>query len=361
MKIIKPTLIIDKTKAVENIRRMAAKINKSPGGIRFRPHFKTHQSAQTGQWFRDLGITAITVSSVDMALYFAQNGWKDISIAVLVNPLEIQSIHRLTETFNADINLLVDSCDMAAFLNKELRHKVKLWIKIDTGYHRTGIEYHQKEKIFSTAEAINQSPNLDFKGLLTHSGHSYRAGSGEELKKIYDDTVTKMNGIRQYLKKKGMPGVEISIGDTPTCSVVEEFYGVDEIRCGNFVFYDVMQFFLGACKEEDIAAAVACPVIARYPQRSEIVVYGGAVHLSKESITNETNQKIFGLVAMPEQPGGGWGPVIENTYVSSLSQEHGIIKTTRDFIDRVDTGDIVMILPVHSCLAANLMMKQNFL
>ncbi len=355
MKIIKPTLIVNKDRVMKNILAMKQKVENSPGQIRFRPHFKTHQSAQIGQWFRDSGIISIAVSSVDMASYFAQNGWEDITIAVLVNPLEIEVINQLAKTFFLDLNLLVDSREIVTLLNNELKHPVKLWIKIDTGYHRTGITWDQKDDILGIVNEIKRSPRLHFKGLLTHAGHSYKAASGKEIKEIYDDTISKMNEAREYLEKKGFSNIEISIGDTPTCSIVNEFYGIDEVRCGNFVFYDVMQFFLGTCKEEDIAAAVACPVIARYPQRNEIVIYGGAVHLSKDSITGKNNQKIYGLVTLPQNDNQEWGPIIKDTFVSRLTQEHGIIKTNSEFIKQIRAGDILMILPVHSCLAANLL------
>jgi D-serine deaminase-like pyridoxal phosphate-dependent protein len=355
MKIIKPTFIVNKDRVVNNILRMKQKIENSPGRIHFRPHFKTHQSAQIGQWFRESGITSIAVSSVDMASYFAQNGWEDITIAVLVNPLEIDSINQLAKTCFLDLNLLVDSRELVVILNKELIHPVKLWVKIDTGYHRTGISWDQKDDVLGVAKEIKRSPRLHFKGLLTHAGHAYKAASDLEIKEIYEDTVSKMNTVRKYLEENGFSNVEISIGDTPTCSIVREFYGIDEVRCGNFVFYDVMQLYLGTCKEEDIAAAVACPVIARYPQRNEIVIYGGAVHLSKESIIGKNNQKIFGLVALPGQDNQEWGPIIKDTYVSVLTQEHGIIKADNEFIKQINVGDILMILPVHSCLAANLL------
>jgi len=355
MKIIKPTLIVNKARVLNNILRMKQKIENSPGRIRFRPHFKTHQSAQIGQWFRESGITSITVSSVDMAAYFAQNGWEDITIAILVNPLEIESVNQLAKTGFLDLNLVVDSREVAALLNKELKHPVKLWIKIDTGYHRTGITWDQKDDTLDVAKEIKRSPRLHFKGLLTHAGHSYNAASTGEIKEIYDDTVSKLNKVKKYLEENGFSNVEISIGDTPTCSIVNKFYGIDEVRCGNFVFYDVMQLSLGACKEDDIAAAVACPVIARYPQRNEIVIYGGAVHLSKDFITGKNNQKIFGLVALPGKDNQEWGPIIKDTYVSSLTQEHGIIKTDNQLIKQINPGDILMILPIHSCLTANLL------
>jgi D-serine deaminase-like pyridoxal phosphate-dependent protein len=82
----KPTLLLSRQRAMANIEKMAQKALHS--GVRFRPHFKTHQSAQVGEWFREFGVEAITVSSVEMALYFAQHGWRDITIAFPVNLLD---------------------------------------------------------------------------------------------------------------------------------------------------------------------------------------------------------------------------------------------------------------------------------
>ncbi len=332
----------------------------SASGARFRPHFKTHQSSLAGEWFRDAGVTGITVSSVDMGHYFARYGWTDITIGVLVNPLEIDAINALARGRaphfeKIALNLLVDTVEMVTFLEKNLEYPAAVWVKIDTGYHRTGIEWDRETEILGAAKAINDSPNLSFGGLLTHSGHSYHASSTAGIKAVYEETVTRLNTRRDYLSEKGINDVEISIGDTPTCSVVETFHGIDEVRCGNFVYYDLMQLMLGTCKEEDIAAAVACPVIGVYPRREEIVIYGGAVHLSKESVTDKQGRKLFGLAALPGETVDKWRPSLPNTYVSSLSQEHGVIKTTGDVIRRVKVGDILVILPVHSCLAVNLL------
>jgi len=357
MKITRPTLIVDEKKAAENIERMKRKISLS-GNVRFRPHFKTHQSSRIGELFRGAGVTKITVSSVTMAAYFAGHGWNDITVAVLVNPLEIETINELLAR-EINLGLLVDSAEMTAFLEEKLEYPVNLWIKIDTGYRRTGIEWDREEEILRTAAAIKNSPKSLFRGLLTHSGHSYHASSTAEISEVYEETVIRMNAVRDFLSEKGFEGLEISIGDTPTCSVVDRFDGVDEVRPGNFVYYDVMQTALGACKEENIAAAAACPVIGRYPGRNELVIYGGAVHLSKEFITDRNGQRVFGLVALPDSSCATWGGSIKNTYVAALSQEHGIIRTTDTFIRGVKVGDILAVLPAHSCLTANLLRERG--
>ena len=46
----KPTVLLDEARARRNLAVMAAKARRQ--GVRFRPHFKTHQSAAMGEWFR---------------------------------------------------------------------------------------------------------------------------------------------------------------------------------------------------------------------------------------------------------------------------------------------------------------------
>ncbi|HHE37598.1 MAG TPA: alanine racemase, partial [Candidatus Cloacimonetes bacterium] len=93
LKITRPTLILDKQKCLNNIKFMVEKGKKN--NLKFRPHFKTHQSSIIGNWFRDFGVKSITVSSVGMAEYFAENGWKDITIAFPFNLLEMDKINEL--------------------------------------------------------------------------------------------------------------------------------------------------------------------------------------------------------------------------------------------------------------------------
>jgi D-serine deaminase-like pyridoxal phosphate-dependent protein len=110
---------------------------------------------------------------------------------------------------------------------------------------------------------------------------------------------------------------------------------------------------MGVCQEEEIAVAVACPVVAKHDDRQEVVVYGGAIHLSTESIADSNGASHFGLLALPTKD--GWGPVLEGGYVSSLSHEHGIIKLPDHTLRGLRVGDVLMVLPVHSCLTANLL------
>jgi len=349
LNIEKPTLVLDKARALKNIEKMAEKARRSE--VKFRPHFKTHQSAHIGRWFRKYGVNSITVYSVDMAEYFARDGWKDISIAFPVNLRQIKKINTLAR--DLALHLLVESKDSVCFLADNLKYPVNIWLKIDTGYGRTGVLWEEAPEAVELAREIEKADKLSFCGLLTHSGHSYHAKSKEQIKEIYFDTISKMSRVKEALKGAGFDDVQVSVGDTPTCSVVKDLSGVDEIRPGNFVFYDVQQMNLGSCRQEDIAVAAACPVVAKHKERNEVIIYGGADHLSKDYFTLQDGTKAYGCIALPKQT--GWGGMLENSYVSSLSQAHGVVKVDKRYFDKIKIGGILMVLPAHSCLTVNLL------
>ena len=348
MDIVCPTLILDKEVCFRNIERMAEKAKTN--NLFFRPHFKTHQSAEVGEWFRGFGVSAITVSSVQMAEYFASHGWNDITIAIPVNILEINQINSLAKKIK--VNLLIENKDMMALLDKFIKVPVGIFIEIDTGHNRTGIMASKTNQIDTLLKITAQNPNLMFKGFLTHAGHTYKTKTKHEIYNIHFDTLLKMRSLKtQY--KKDWPNLMISIGDTPSASICANFEGIDEIRPGNFVFYDLMQLKLGSCSFDDIALRLICPVIAKHGSRNEVVIYGGAIHISKDSIINIDGKCLFGQIVV--RYGSEKILLDEKNYLCDMSQEHGVLKITyRDF-HLFKVGDLVEIIPVHSCLTANLM------
>ena len=348
MDIVRPTLILDKEVCLRNIERMAQKAKAK--NLFFRPHFKTHQSAAVGEWFRDAGVTAITVSSVQMAGYFAKNGWNDITIAIPVNTLEINQINSLAKKIK--LNLLVENKDALIQLSKFIKSPVGLFIEIDTGHNRTGIMASKTNQIDNLLEIIKQNPVIQFKGFLTHAGHTYKAKTRHEIYNFHFDALLKMRSLKNRYKKD-WPDLIVSMGDTPSQSICENFDGVDEIRPGNFVFYDLMQLKLGSCNFEDIAIRLVCPVIAKHGSRNEITIYGGAIHISKDSIINIDGKSLYGQIVI--RKGNEKILLDEKNYLCDMSQENGILKITYKDFHLINVGDLVEIIPVHSCLTANLM------
>jgi D-serine deaminase-like pyridoxal phosphate-dependent protein len=348
MTFTKPALVLDEDRARRNIARMAARARRF--GVRFRPHFKTHQSREVGRIFREFGVDAITVSSVDMAAYFVEDGWTDVLIAFPLNILEAAQIGRLTA--RCRLGLLVESAEGLPALARAVPVPIDVWIKINVGANRAGAEWNDRALLAAIARESERHPGLRLRGLLTHNGRTYAARTPGDLSRVHADAMRKMLKARSALAASGYSGLEISVGDTPACSRLDDFAGADEIRPGNFVLNDVTQLELGTCRARDIAAAVACPVVSTHPARNEAVIYGGAIHLSKDDFRHDRDGRIYGRVSRPR--GAGWGPVLADTVLTSVSQEHGIIKTTCAEMRRIKAGDILFVLPVHSCLTVNL-------
>lgn len=348
MQLKRPTLLLDKNKCLENIRKMKNKAEKY--GLIFRPHFKTHQSAEIGKWFKNEGIDRIAVSSVSMANYLAQNGWNDIVIAFPLNIAELDEVIALSHQTN--LHVVIENMDALTALARKADRKLGVFIKIDAGYHRTGIPVKNHQQILILLHEIGHVRHLVFKGFLVHNGQTYHQPGPEQILEVHDKSHQVLTELKMELTRHNLKSF-FSVGDTPAISLTENFENINEIRPGNFVFYDVMQQNLGACTFQDIAVALACPVVAKHEDRMEVIIYGGAVHLSKDYITGENGNKIFGLIARLDED--GWGKPWPDTYVKTLSQEHGIIKTNPDVFRRLKIGDFIAILPIHSCLTTNLM------
>jgi D-serine deaminase-like pyridoxal phosphate-dependent protein len=239
-----------------------------------------------------------------------------------------------------------------AELSRTIPRPVDIWVKVNVGCNRAGVDWNDRDLLTRTCREVSRRPGFRLCGLLTHNGRTYSARTLGALARVHADAMRKMRSARRVLAAAGFEALEISVGDTPSCTRLEDFGDADEIRPGNFILNDVMQLELGTCGEEAIAAAVACPVVSTHPARREAVIYGGAIHLSKEDLPTSREGRIYGRVCRGRGP--GWGRVLPATAVSSISQEHGIVKTTASELKRIKAGDILFILPVHSCLTVNL-------
>lgn len=345
MKLTKPTLLLDEQKCRANISKMTRKARKHV--VDLQPHFKTHQSWVVGDWYREAGVKSITVSSLEMASYFADDKWEEITVAFPINVLRIDTINNLAAKLR--LNVYVNNLEAAHYLSKHLQHAVGVFTELDTGYHRSGIPFQNYDEIEQLLKFFNQSEYLDFQGFYAHAGHTYHAEDSRRINEIQKVTVERLSEVRNGFSDYS---IKITIGDTPGCSLSDDFEKVDIIRPGNFVFYDLVQANIGACTSEDIAVCMACPVVEKRPERGEVIIHGGAIHFSKDALTTKEGLSYGQLVSLHNS---GWGAPLDGCYVKSISQEHGLVVLSDEVFAKTKVGDWVGVLPVHSCLTANLM------
>ncbi|WP_164742392.1 alanine racemase [Pseudidiomarina mangrovi] len=334
-------MLVDKRKAVANISTMQA--TAAAAQVALRPHFKTHQSVPIGEWFGPAPSTAIAVSSVAMATRFATAGWRDILLAIPLNPGALSHYQQLAQQLRLGLTIEhEDALDTVA----AVQAPVDIYVELDAGYGRTGLAITQVARIDALLHRAQALSNVRQLGLLLHAGNSYSSRGDDAIAAVHQHS---LSALAQLLDQLSFPRqqLRISVGDTPTCSRMREFPGADEIRPGNYVFYDLMQQQIGACNWSQVALALACPVIARYPERGEVVVHGGAVHFSKDFVLIN-GQPVYGQV-MQTSP-DGWGEPLPQAQLIGLSQEHGKIRMPAEQIAQLRLGEVLVIVPAHSCL-----------
>jgi D-serine deaminase-like pyridoxal phosphate-dependent protein len=335
----KPTLILDEKRCRNNIQNVADRAKNA--GCILRPHFKTHQSLEIAEWIRSAGVTGITVSSTSMANYFASGGWNDITIAFPFFRAQLNDLKKLEKT--CKLRLFVNETADLEYLNQNLVNPFDFVIEIDPGFGRSGVDhqnYEQMNALIHTSEILEK---CSFHGFYIHDGRSYQAKGANQIKKVISTSIS----VLKSLKNK-YPQASVSLGDTPSSSVLEpeDLEGMDELTPGNFVFYDWMQVQIGSCSLDDVALFIVLPVAQRFENQKRAMLHGGAVHLSKDFIFENEIQN-FG-----QQVSFSLSDIVadEGSFITALSQEHG----TLSGVTHKTGDDLVWICPIHSCLTANL-------
>ncbi len=341
-----PSLVLDANRMRHNAERMTARAKSL--NVALRPHVKTHKCVEIARIQMAGNASGIMVSTLIEAWHFLRAGFTDITYGV---PIEAG---KFAETIEIAKNcerfyVLTDDAATAESLNEAARNeniKLNVFVKIDCGYHRCGVEPHAPEAV-EISRLITDSSNLNFAGILTHAGHSYHARTPEELLAVARTERDSMRDLARKLSDENLDVPTVSIGSTPTMSQIDNLDGITEFRCGNYIFYDAFQATLGSCSFDDCALTVLTAIIHRDFSRGKIVVDAGAIALSKDRGAVELDTAC------------GYGRVFDlegndlNLRVNRLSQEHGEIEVGDvTVLQRLKVGSRLRILANHSCLTA---------
>lgn len=341
-----PSLLLDLGRVRQNAERMSEIASRN--NVRLRPHIKTHKCIEVAKIQTAGNDGAVTVSTLEEARAFAKHGFKDITYAV---PIEKGKFAEAVELKNTGVklNLLTDDAETVRLLDSAAAKAdvtFDVFLKVDVGTHRCGVEPQSQEAI-NIPQQIAASGNVKFAGILTHAGHSYDVKRKQETLQVARHERDAMVDLAERLRAIGIEVPCISIGSTPTMTQVDHLDGIDEIRPGNYIFFDGYQATLGSCTFEDTALTVLTAIIHRDPMRRRLVVDAGAIALSKDRGPTHLD------------PACGYGHVLDldgnetGMRVTGMSQEHGETHALDDHtFARFKVGDRLRILANHSCLTA---------
>jgi len=358
-----PAAVLDLDVLERNVVRMANKARQL--GVALRPHAKTHKCVEVARLQQERGAHGFTVATLAEARAFAAAGFADLTWAVPVVPGRLGEVvdlaRRLTFRVLVESDAAADAVTRAA---AEARVPLHVWLEIDTGQHRTGVD-PASDVAESLARRLATTSPLVFDGILTHAGQGYGAKDRAELERAAATERDVMVALAERLRRAGVPVPGVSIGSTPTIAVATDLTGVTEIRPGNYVFNDFVQVAGGVCAPEDCAFSVLATVISHQPGADHAVADAGALALSKDlGPSDPARRRGYGPL-LRGLAGGEVDPVLR---VRAVTQEHGIVGTaevadrderewgtTRSAVDgRLAVGEKIRILANHSCLSAAL-------
>jgi len=345
-----PAALVDLDRLEANSSRISERVRKL--GAKLRPHVKTHKCVEAARFQIRGHFGGITVSTLAEARFFARAGFRDITYAVPIAVDRLEEAVEIGRSIDA-LHLLLDHESTFEAMSACARAKgVRLssFLKVDCGYHRAGVDPERDESV-ALAVRMARSEDVDFRGVLTHAGHSYHGANASEIKAVAETERSVMARFAEKLTRAGAPPPEVSVGSTPTISLGNSLEGVTEARPGNYVFYDRFQAAVGSCGIESAAFRVLATVLSHYPERNEILIDAGGLALSRDEGPTHID------------PDCGYGAVFSgdgkshfaSLRVRSISQEHGKIQGTSPIdYSALPVGTKLRIVPNHSCLSAAL-------
>ncbi len=347
--LVTPCLILNQTTLDRNLSRVHTIAQKA--GVHLRPHCKTAKSAEIARRATAGFNGGITVATLNEAEYFAQHGFTDITYAVSIVSSKLKRLQALRD-HGVIITVLCDHSDTIEAIIPQLSSSstpLPILIEIDTGTRRTGVLPDAPELI-PLATCINESPSLEFRGLLSFGGFGYKENSPEDIADTAALERTRILDAAERLENAGVQCPVISVGSTPHVLCARSFNGISEIRPGVYVFGDLMMKALGVYDYEDIAVTVQATVIGHNREQNRAYIDAGALALSQDQgfDRNGLPYAKYGLIrqndsALPHP----------NIGVCDVNQEHGFVECLNepyDFpFDEFPIGSIVHVIPNHAC------------
>jgi D-serine deaminase-like pyridoxal phosphate-dependent protein len=340
-----PAILVDINRLHANMHAMQSAARA--GGLRLRPHAKTHKSPVIAKWQIEAGAVGIACAKVGEAEVFAEAGIEDIRLPYPVHPSNADRVVRLLD--RTRLSIITDLTEVArewsAAMTKAGR-TLDVLVKVDVGFHRCGIDPHRPDAADFIAE-VASLPGLRLRGLLSHAGHAYHASSADELQSIAAEEARLLADVAGRARAKGAAIEEISVGSTPTARFSATTPGLTELRPGNYVYFDRTQVALGAATLQDCALTVLATVVTKHKDR--VIFDSGSKTLSSDVARGAGNEGYGGVFTDAED----MSALDANLRIERLSEEHATVRVLNGST-ALQPGDRVRIVPNHSCVVSNL-------
>ena len=325
-----PMPVIDEDRLSANIIRAQSYLDDH--GKAFRPHIKTHKIPAVARQQLEAGAIGINCQKVSEAEVFADAGFDDILITYnILGAVKLARLKALNKRV-ARLSVVADSETTIAGLAAtfDVSKPLAVLVECDTGGKRCGVQ--SPETALALAEKIAAAPGLVFKGILT-----YPAPAGAETVEIF------LSETMKLLAGKGIDCPIRSSGGSPDFYAAHLVPSATEHRAGTYVYNDRSMVRAGHCNIDDLAMHVLATVVSK-PTADRAVLDSGSKALTSDLLGFSD----YGLIE-------GY----EGAKIVSLSEEHAVVDLS-GCSSRPEIGDVVKVVPNHTCVVSNLFDRMVF-
>jgi 3-hydroxy-D-aspartate aldolase len=238
-----PALVLDLDKLEKNIATMKASLAGTKVG--FRPHAKTHKSADIAKLQLAAGAVGICTAKLTEAETLFAEGIQKICMTT-ANPskAKIQRAMNLRKK-NREFIQAVDNPQNAQDLSDAAKAAgVTADVVVDVAIGtRSGVP--AGDLALSLAQLVDKLPNLRFRGMLAYDGGAqhikgYKARHDQSLARSQDALKT-----FERMKASGLNAEIFSGGGTGTYNIMTKLPGYTDVQVGSYVFMDTQYLEIG--------------------------------------------------------------------------------------------------------------------
>ncbi len=230
-----PVLVVDAPSLERNIDRMA---RLTSGGVRLRPHFKTHKSVAVARRQMAAGAIGITAATVWEAHALAAGGIESVLIANEV--IGTPKLRRAAQVASAcRLTVAVDSPEGARALSAaavEGAASIAVVLEIDVGMGRCGVR--SVDDALALAALVDRLDSLELHGVMGYEGHCVLEPDPARRRALADEAMDVLVHHAERLAEAGHRVDVVSAGGTGTAWMDGLDERITDIQAGSYVFMD---------------------------------------------------------------------------------------------------------------------------
>jgi len=332
--ILTPALILYPEIVAANIASTLNLLGGNPG--RWRAHIKTAKLNYTLRMLLERGVSNFKCATTLELLNACQSGATDVLVAYPMMGANARRVSEIKQQFpRAEISVLAEHKEQ---LQQWRNTGVGIFLDINPGMNRTGIEQASPQRVLEMARAIKPA-GLDFRGLHYYDGQYGAIAEPEKTTATHAGYDALMKLVAD-LEREGLHVSEIVTAGTPTFPCSLSYNGfvsrnfIHRVSPGTVVYNDATSLAqLPSCGYAP-AALVATRVVSR-PNKAVVTCDAG-----HKAVSADAGVPTCVVAGHPELT-----PL-------SPSEEH-LPLAVKEGSNAPKIGDIIYLLPRHICPTVN--------